>query len=83
MRPSLYILIATLLIKADIQHSLRKEQKKLRAEKVDFTHLSTHLLRDIGLQYDGFDVGERFPAAVQANRKVRYLRHIEYSKINT
>jgi len=83
MRPSIYILMATLLIKVDIQRSLRKEQKKLRATKIENLHLSVHLMRDIGLQYDSFDTGERFPAAIQANRKVRYLRHIEYGKIST
>jgi len=83
MRQSIYILLATTLIKADINNELRKKQKQLRAEKIAFLYLSSYLMQDIGIQSDGFITGERFPVAVQAHRKVRYLRYLRCSKINT
>ena len=83
MRQSIYLVLATTLIKADINNELRKKQKKYRAEKVEFLYLSQHLMQDIGIQSDGFIVGERFPVAVQAQRTVRYLRYLEFAKVNT
>ena len=83
MRPSIYLLLATLFIKADIYNELRKKEKQLRPQKVDVGYLSAHMMQDIGIQSDGFIVGERFPVAVKANRAVRYFRYIEYSKMNT
>ena len=83
MRPSIYILLATLLIKADIYNEIRKKEKRLRPQQVDFQYLTTHMMRDIGIQSDGFIVGERFPAAMKAQRTVSYFRYLEYSKMNT
>ena len=83
MRQSIYLLLATTLIKVDINNELRKKEKKLRAQKIEFLYLSAHLMRDIGIQTDGFIVGERFPAALQAQRTVRYLRYLQYAKIKT
>ncbi|TEW48288.1 DUF1127 domain-containing protein [Psychromonas algicola] len=83
MRPSIYLLLATLFIKADIYNELRKKEKLLRAQRVDIAYLNKHMMQDIGIQSDGFIVGERFPVAVKADRTVRYFRHIEYSKMNT
>ena len=83
MRPSIYILLATLLIKADIYNEIRKKEKRLRPQQVDSQYLTTHMMRDIGIQSDGFIVGERFPSAMKAHRTVRYFRYLEYSKMNT
>jgi hypothetical protein len=83
MRPSIYLLLATTLIKVDINNELRKKQKKLRAQKIEFLYISAYLMRDIGIQSDGFVVGERFPADIQAQRTVRYLRYLQYAKIKT
>jgi len=46
MRHSIYILLATTLIKADIKHELRLKRKLLRPIKVDL-NLSAHMLMDI------------------------------------
>jgi len=83
MRQSLYIILAVTLIKADINNELRKSRKLQRAVRYTDLNMSASLLRDIGLQADGFDVGEKFPPAVKAKRTVRYLRHIHHPKINT
>jgi len=83
MRQSLYIIIAIALIKADINNELRKSRNLQRALRYPDLNLSANLLRDIGLQADGFDVGEKFPPAVKAKRTVRYLRHIHRLKVNT
>jgi len=83
MRQSLYIIIATALIKADINNELRKSRKLQRVQCYPDLNLSVNLLRDIGLSPDGFDVGEKFPPAIKATRTVRYLRHIHHFKIST
>ena len=83
MRPSIYLLLATLLIKADIYNEARKREKRLQPQLVDLQYLSTHMMRDIGIQSDGFVVGDKFPAVMKAQRAVRYFRYIEYSKMNT
>jgi hypothetical protein len=82
MRHSIYILLATSLIKADIKHALRLKRKSLRPIKVDLD-LSAHLLMDIGINPDGFAVGERFTSAQKAHRIVRYLRYIKSAEIIT
>ena len=82
MRHSIYILLATTLIKADIKHELRLKRKLLRPIKVDL-NLSAHMLMDIGINPDGFAVGERFTSAQKACRIVRYLRHIKSAEIIT
>lgn len=83
MRQSILIILATTLIKADINNELRKKRKQLRPIKVDHLYLNAHLLRDIGIQSDGFAVGERFTPIVRAKRTVRYLRYLHYFKIST
>jgi len=83
MRQSIYIILATTLIKADIHNELRKRRKMLRAVRIENVYFSTYLMRDIGLQPGGFAIGERFPPIVKAKRTVRYLRHLYYSKIST
>jgi hypothetical protein len=82
MRHSIYILLATSLIKADIKHALRLKRKLLRPIKVDLD-LSADLLMDIGINPDGFAVGERFTSAQKAHRIVRYLRYIKSAEIIT
>lgn len=83
MRQSLYLILATTLIKADINNELRKIRKEQRAIRYTILHFNAHLLRDIGLQTDGFDTGEKFPAAIKATRMVRYLRHLHYVRMKT
>lgn len=83
MSQSIYIIVATTLIKADINKELRRKRKLLRPQKLNYLYLSEYLLRDIGIQSDGFIIGERFPAIVKANRTIRYLRYLYYPKINT
>jgi len=83
MRQSLFIILATTLIKADIHNESRKKRKLQRAERVKYLYFNAHLMRDIGLQPDGFFVGEKFPASLKAKRTVRHLRHFYAIKIKT
>lgn len=83
MRQSLFIILATTLIKADIHNELRKKRKLQRAIRVKCLHFNAHLMRDIGLQPDGFAIGEKFPPSVKAKRTVRHLRHFYALKIKT
>ena len=82
MRQSIYLVLATALIKADINNELRKQQKKLRTQKVDVQYLSEYMMRDIGLQIETFIAVENFSATLKAYRTVRYFRYLKYSKIN-
>ena len=87
MRQSIYIILATTLIKADInretkQNKTKQNRKLLCPIKVNL-NLSVHMLQDIGVNPDGFCVGERFEPAKKAYRIVRYLRYIKSTEIRT
>ena len=82
MRQSIYIIIATTLIKADINREIKQKRKLLCPVKVNL-NLSVHMLQDIGINPDGFCVGERFEPAKKAYRVVRYLRYIKSTEIRT
>jgi len=83
MRQSIYLLLAVTLIKADISNELRKKRKKYQVQRIENLYLSAYLMRDIGIQADGFAVGEKFSPAIKAQRTVRYLRYLQYDKIKT
>jgi hypothetical protein len=83
MRQSLFIILATTLIKADIHNELRKKRKMQRPVRFEHLYFNDHIMRDIGLQSDGFAIGEKYPPAVKAKRTVRHLRHLYYAKIKT
>jgi len=82
MRQSIYLVLATALIKADINNELRQQQRKLRAKRTDVQYLSEYMMRDIGLQADAFVAVKNFSTALRAYRTVRYVRYLKYSKIN-
>ena len=82
MRQSIYIILATTLIKADINRETKQNRKLLCPIKVKL-NLSVHMLQDIGVNPDGFCVGERFEPAKKANRVVSYLRYIKSAEIRT
>lgn len=83
MRQSLYLILATSLIKADIHQQQRKIRKQLRPERFEHQYFNAYLLKDIGLQPDGFAVGEKVPPIIKAKRTVRHLRHLYYGKISS
>ena len=82
MRQSIYIILATTLIKADINREIKQQRKLLRPVKVNL-NLSVHMLKDIGVNPDGLCVGERFTSEEKAYRTARYLRFIKSSEIRT
>ncbi|PKG39046.1 DUF1127 domain-containing protein [Psychromonas sp. Urea-02u-13] len=83
MRQTLFLILATTLIKADIKNELRKKRKQQRPQRLEHLYLNDYLMRDIGLQPGGFAIGEKFSPSVKAKRSVRYLRYLHQLKINT
>ncbi len=83
MRQSIYLILATTLIKADIYNEQRKKRKQQRPQLLNDLFLSEHLMRDIGLQPDGSVINDTIPAAAKAKKTVCHLRRLHYSKITT
>ncbi|WGW00924.1 DUF1127 domain-containing protein [Vibrio sp. YMD68] len=83
MRHSVYLKLATLLVKADLKREEREWKRKIRRSSYDIPWENTHLLRDIGLETDGRPIGFSEPEAVKAERRVRHLRRVLSTRIPT
>lgn len=83
MRHSLYLQLATLLVRADLRREDRVWRAKLRRTVHDLPWDNAFLLRDVGLDTDGRPLGLSEPAAVTADRRVRHLRRVLSSRITT
>ncbi|MGC9401618.1 hypothetical protein [Vibrio genomosp. F10] len=83
MRHSVYLKLATLLVRADLKREEREWKRKIRHSSYDIPWENTHLLRDIGLESDGRPIGFSEPEAVKAERRVRHLRRVLSTRIPT
>lgn len=83
MSHSVYLTLATLLVKADLRREERQWKRKLRRSAFDIPWDNAHLLRDIGLEQDGRPVGTTEPDSVKAERRVRHLRRVLSARITT
>ncbi|MEF1289162.1 DUF1127 domain-containing protein [Vibrio sp. M260118] len=83
MSHSVYLTLATLLVKADLRREERQWKRKLRRSAFDIPWDNAHLLRDIGLEQDGRPVGFTEPDSVKAERRVRHLRRVLSARITT
>ncbi|GAA5647122.1 MULTISPECIES: hypothetical protein [Vibrio] len=83
MSHSVYLKLATLLVRADLKREERVWKRKLRRSAHDLPWNNVHLLRDIGLEQDGRPVGMSEPDAVKAERRVRHLRRVLSARIPT
>lgn len=83
MRHSVYLKLATVLIRADLRHEERVWKRKVRRSAYDLPWENTHLLRDIGLEADGRPIGFSEPEAVTIERRVRHLRRVLSARILT
>ncbi|MBW3697075.1 DUF1127 domain-containing protein [Vibrio sp. T187] len=83
MRHSIYLKLATVLVRADLRREEKAWQRKLRRSAYDLPWNNAHLLRDIGLESDGRPVGFSEPEAVKAERRVRHLRRVLSARIPT
>lgn len=83
MRHSIYLKLATTLLKADLRREEREWRSKLRRSRYDLPWENAHLLRDIGLESDGRPIGFSEPDAVKVERRVRHLRRVLSARILT
>ncbi|UUM30143.1 DUF1127 domain-containing protein [Vibrio japonicus] len=83
MNHSLYLKLATVLIKADLRREERAWKRKLRRSSFDIPWHNKHLLKDIGLDLDGRQVGTSEPENVTVERRIRHLRRVLSMRIPT
>ncbi len=83
MRHSIYLKLATLLIKADLKREENEWQRRLRRSAHDIPWTNVHLLKDIGLDQDGRSAQVSIPDTVKVERRVRHLRRVLTARIPT
>lgn len=83
MSHSVYLKLATLLVKADLSREERAWRRKIRRSAHHIPWENAHLLRDIGLESDGRPIGLSEPAHVKAERRIRHLRRVLSARIPT
>lgn len=83
MRHSLYLQLATVLVRADLRREERVWRAKVRRSVHAIPWDNAFLLRDVGLDVDGRPLGLSEPEAVTAERRVRHLRRVLSSRITT
>ncbi|MGO1190240.1 DUF1127 domain-containing protein [Vibrio casei] len=76
MRHSIYIQLATLLIKADIKRDENAWKRKIRRSQYEIPWHNEHLLRDIGLDITGRPLGEKSRPPAKAERRVSLMRRL-------
>ncbi|EGA70125.1 hypothetical protein VISI1226_17926 [Vibrio sinaloensis DSM 21326] len=83
MSHSVYLKLATVLVKADLRREEREWKRRVRRSRHDIPWENAHLLRDIGLEEDGRVIGLREPESVTAERRIRHLRRVLSARIPT
>lgn len=83
MSHSVYLKLATVLVKADLKREEREWKRKLRRSAYELPWENKHLLRDIGLEQDGRPIGFTEPDSVKAERRIRHLRRVLSARILT
>ncbi|CAE6964247.1 hypothetical protein ACOMICROBIO_GDFFDHBD_04305 [Vibrio sp. B1REV9] len=83
MRHSIYLKLATLLVKADLIREEKQWQRAVRRSSKNIPWLNAHMLRDMGLDAEGRAILTRTPDEVQVDRRVRHLRRVLTSRILT
>ncbi|MGO2405637.1 hypothetical protein [Vibrio litoralis] len=83
MRHSIYIQLATLLIKAELKREQNAWLRKVRRAQYELPLHSEHLLRDIGLDRTGRPLGESLPVGNKAERRVTLMRRIFRTRLST
>lgn len=83
MHHSVYLKLATLLVKADLRREHQQWRRKIRRSALDLPWNNAHLLRDIGLEQDGRPIGFSEPDSVKAERRIRHLRRVLSARIPT
>ncbi|MDD9175604.1 DUF1127 domain-containing protein [Aliivibrio finisterrensis] len=83
MRHSLYLRLATLLIKADLAREEREWKRKVRKVQYEIPWGNEYLLRDISLHIDGRTISDLEVPAIKTERQIRHLRRLVRLRIAT
>lgn len=83
MSHSVYLKLATVLVKADLRREERAWKRKVRRSAYAIPWDNKHLLKDIGLDEEGRFAGHTEPDAVKAERRIRHLRRVLSARIST
>ena len=83
MRHSIYLKLATVLLKADLKREEKQWQRMVRRNAHQIPWTNEHFLKDIGLDKDGRSTRTSVPDAVKVDRRVRHLRRVLTSRILT
>lgn len=83
MSHSVYLKLATILVKADLRREEREWKRKVRRSAFDIPWENAHLLRDIGLEHDGRPMGVSLPDSVIVERRMRHLRRVLTTRLLT
>lgn len=83
MSHSIYLKLATFLLKADLHREERLLKRRIRRAAFQIPVYNDHLLRDIGLEKDGRFIGHTVPSSVKTQRRIRHLRRALSARIPT
>lgn len=83
MSHSIYLKLATVLVKADLRREERAWKRKVRRSAYEIPWHNEHLLRDIGLDLDGRPIGRSEAPKAKAERRIRHLRRVLTARITT
>ncbi|MDP2573918.1 DUF1127 domain-containing protein [Vibrio penaeicida] len=83
MRHSIYIQLATFLVKADINREDRAWKRRVKRAQHNIPWHNSHLLQDIGLDPEGRQIGANEQPSATAERRVRHLRRLLRTRIPT
>ena len=82
MHHSIYIQLATLLIKADLKREENAWLRKIRRSQYELPFHSEYLLRDIGLDKTGRPLGESQVATCKVQRRITLMRRIFQARLS-
>ncbi|WP_019615846.1 hypothetical protein [Psychromonas ossibalaenae] len=83
MSQSIYLKLAALLIKIDIYTESQRIRSGYRRAKFEPFYASAHMLKDIGLDNQGYALQTTYLANDRAARTVRHLRRLQQIKFPT
>lgn len=83
MSHSIYLKLATVLVKADVRREEKAWQRKVRRSSFDIPWGNEHLLRDIGLDNEGRPLNKTITPEVKVERRLRHLRRVLTLRIPT
>ena len=83
MSHSVYLKLATFLVKVDLRREERAWKRRVRRVVFHLPFANEHLMRDIGLEKGGRCIGDTVPDSVKIERRIRHLRRVLSSRIST